>query len=208
MLQEDITVREELQKQLRHLSVEHIEFERARNKLSIIIYTSRPGLLIGRAGSGAEDLRKKVESILRKVRVSQAKFRRALRTQHQWVSDAPSTSKLPEIRIDICEIRTPDMYATLVASSIAEQLEKRMPFRRVIKRTLDRVMMNKEVKGAKILLKGRLDGSEMARRELVRAGRLPLQTIRADIDYAHVNAFTVYSVIGISVWIYKGEKLT
>ena len=115
--------------------------------------------------------------------------------------------KIPQIRLEVKEIRTPELYAELVAQQIADQLEHRAPFRRTIKQSLDRVMSQKAVEGVRIMVKGRLDGREMARKEWVMAGRLPLQTIRADIDYAHVNANTNFGVIGVKTWIYKGDKL-
>ena len=112
-----------------------------------------------------------------------------------------------ELRVEIREIRNTEKYAQLVALNIAEQLERRMPFRRVIKRTLDRVITHKEVEGVKIMVKGRLGGADMARTEFVKSGKLPLQTLRADIDYAQVHAMTNYGVVGVKVWIYRGEKL-
>ena len=219
-LTEDVLLREMLHKNLRNVGVEHIELERAGNKFSVIIFTSRPGLLIGRAGAGVEDLRSIIVKTIRKIRVAKEEPARKFAVRAA-LSDDPQrkatkrletlahkpTPAFPEIRIEVREVRNPELYSSLVGANIAEQLERRIPFRRVVKRTLERIMMNKQVKGAKILLKGRLDGSEMARRESLKAGQLPLQTLRSDVDYAHVNAHTTYGVIGIKVWIYKGEKL-
>jgi len=115
--------------------------------------------------------------------------------------------RAPEIRIEVREIRETELYASLVAQSVAEQLERRFPFRRVIKRTLERVMAHKDIYGVKIAVKGRLDGAEMSRTEFVKDGKLPLQTLRADIDFAHVQAQTAYGVIGVKVWLYRGQKL-
>lgn len=204
-LMEDVAVRSLLEKTLRHMGVEHIEFERSGGKLSIIIFSARPGLIIGRAGAGVEELRNRVIKTIATVQakgVDPLALLKAKRGEKELVKQT-----IPQVRIEIREVRSPEMYASLVASSVAEQIEKRMPFRRVIKRSLERVMMNKEVKGAKIVVKGRLDGAEMSRRELVRSSRLPLQTIRADVDYAQTIAYTTYGTIGVSVWVYKGEKL-
>ena len=188
---EDIKIREFLQGLLRNMGIADIEIERSRNKLTVILSTSRPGLLIGRGGAGVEEIRKKILALLR---VSYARG-----------ESAPKV--MPELRLEVKEIRTPEIYAELVGQQIAEQLERRVPFRRVIKQSLERVMSQKGVEGARIMIKGRLDGSEMARKEWVKNGRLPLQSFRADINYAHVNAYTIYGVIGIRVWIYRGEKL-
>ncbi len=204
-LMEDVAIRQLLEKTLRHTGVEHIEFERSGDKLSIIIFTARPGLLIGRAGAGVEELRSRVLKTIGKV---QAKSTDPLELFRAKGGEKKLIKRnMPQVRLEIREVRSPETHASLVASSVAEQIEKRMPFRRVIKRSLERVMMNKEVKGAKIVVKGRLDGAEMSRRELVRSSRLPLQTIRADVDYAQEVARTTYGAIGVSVWIYKGEKL-
>ena len=195
--QEDYRIREFITKKYKNAGIETIEIERSRGKLLVIIATSRPGILIGRGGSGIEDIRSGVIRILHNVAKSM---------KNKGIKLQGTTGKT-EIRIEIREIREADMYATLVAQNVAEQLEKRMPFRRTIKRSLERVMSMKGVEGAKILVKGRLDGAEMARREFVKDGKLPLQKLRADIDFAHVNAHTTYGVIGVKVWLYKGEKL-
>ncbi|MBI2463303.1 MAG: 30S ribosomal protein S3 [Candidatus Spechtbacteria bacterium] len=208
-LQEEIYIREKLVKQLRSASIDKIEFERSGNKLSVIIHTARPGLIIGRGGAGADDLRASIVKMIRATRLVNKPEKGINKSTHhrEDKKEVEQPKRLPEVRVEIREVRQPELYAALVGQGIAEQLEKRMPFRRVIKRTLDRVMMNKAVQGAKIMVKGRLDGSEMARRELVRAGRLPLQKLRADIDYAHTIAYTTYGVIGVTVWIYRGDKL-
>ena len=193
--QEDYLIRKYLQANFKNAGIESIEIERSRGQLSIVIATSRPGLLIGRGGAGVEEIRRNISKILNRVT-------RFARIKQQYFDE-----RMPEIRIDIREIRESELYASLIAMSVAEQLEKRLPFRRVIKRTLERVMSNKEIQGVKVLVKGRLDGAEMARTEFVKDGKLPLQTLRADIDFAHKEAVTTYGVIGVKVWIYKGEKL-
>ena len=111
-----------------------------------------------------------------------------------------------QIKIDIKELKNPWIYANLVGQMAAQQIEKRIPFRQVLKRTMERVMQNKEVKGIRMEVSGRLNGNEIARKEWLRQGRMPRQTIRADIDYAKNEAHCTYGVIGVKVWIYKGEK--
>ncbi len=194
--QEDYRIREFIKDKYKNAGVETIEIERSRGKLLVIIFTSRPGILIGRGGSGIEDIRNGISKVLYKIL-------KTLKNKGLVVKD----NGKKEIRIEIREIREADLYASLVAQNIAEQLEKRMSFRRTIKRSLERVIALKEIEGAKILVKGRLDGAEMARTEFVKDGKLPLQTLRADIDFAHVNAHTTYGVVGVKVWLYKGEKL-
>ena len=193
--QEDYLIRQYLQQNFKNAGIESIEIERSRGQLSVVIATSRPGLLIGRGGAGVEEIRRNISKVLIKV------------TRFARVKQRQFDERIPEIRIEIREIRESELYASLIAISVAEQLEKRLPFRRVIKRTLERVMANKEIQGAKVLVKGRLDGAEMARTEFVKDGKLPLQTLRADIDFAHKEAVTTYGVVGVKVWIYKGEKL-
>lgn len=193
--QEDYLIRKYLQQNFKNAGIESIEIERSRGQLSVVIATSRPGLLIGRGGAGVEEIRRNISKILSKV------------TRFARVKQRQFDERIPEIRIEVREIRESELYASLIAISVAEQLEKRLPFRRVIKRTLERVMANKEIQGAKVLVKGRLDGAEMARTEFVKDGKLPLQTLRADIDFAHKEAVTTYGVVGVKVWIYKGEKL-
>lgn len=160
-----------------------IDIERGAKSLRVIIKTSRPGVVIGRNGEGAVKLKNDIAAILRK-------------------------NKIPlqeEFRLDIEEIRSPESNASIVGQMIAETLEKRMPFRRVMKQTVEKVMANRDVKGVKIYLGGRLGGAEMARREVLKRGQIPLQTFRADIDFAREKAHMTYGDIGIKVWIYKGE---
>ena len=146
--------------------------------LKVLIFTERRGLIIGRGGTGAEDLKLLLRNLLkRKVGV----------------------------RIEIQEIKSPESSASIMAESIVDQIEKRIPFRRVMKQTLSKIMASKDVKGAKIQIGGRLDGAEIARLEHLEEGSLPLQTIRADIDFARATAITTYGTIGVKIWIYKGE---
>jgi len=180
-LKTDVLVREHLEKKLQGMYVGSIEIERSPAVFHLIIKTSRPGLVIGRKGEGSEDIKKEILKKAQKIGV-----------------------ELPrEIKITVEEIHSPETHANIVGQMVAENLSKRMPFRRVIKQTLEKVMSNKDVKGVKIALSGRLGGAEMSRREWLKKGRIPLQTLRADIDFARVKVIMTYGVIGIKVWIYK-----
>lgn len=179
----DVTIRDFIMKKYRNAFVSGVEIERSPKGARIIIKTSRPGVLIGRAGEGAKKLRKDVVEMMKK-------------------------NKLPvpeDLKIDISEVQNPDADAAIVAYSIVEGLERRLPFRRVMKQTLDKVMAVRGVKGVRILIGGRLNGAEMARSEEVKRGSIPLQTFRADIDFARERAKLSYGTLGIKVWIYKGE---
>lgn len=200
--QQDFIIREYIDNKFKGAGVESIEIERFSNRMSIIIYTSRPGILIGRGGSGMEEIKRDLAKKLVALKNKKDRFLTQIKK-----GNPANSQKLGELRIEVREIRDTEKYAKLVALSVAEQLERRMAFRRVIKRTLDRVIAHKEVQGVKILVKGRLNGADMARSEFVKNGNLPLQTLRADIDFAHVNAATTFGVIGVKVWIYRGEKL-
>jgi small subunit ribosomal protein S3 len=178
-LKDDLAVREYLDKKLKGMGVADIRIERGSDILNIIVTTSRPGLLIGRGGTGIEDLKKSIAKVLKKK---------------------------VAIRLEVLEFRNPEESARVMAESIVEQIEKRIPFRRLMKQTLAKIMTNRAVKGAKIYMGGRLDGAEIARAEHLEEGSLPLQTLRADIDYAKATAHTTFGTIGVKVWIYKGEK--
>lgn len=182
-LKEDFEIREFLKKKIGKLGVEKTEIERSSNKINIIISSARPGLLIGRGGEGIEALKKELE---KKVFKNQP--------------------KPPEIKIEIREVKSVWASAPLVAQWMADQIEKRISFRRVLKQARDKVMATKGVEGVRVELAGRLDGNEIARTEWLKSGKLPRQTIRADIDFAREQAFCTYGTIGIKVWIYKGLK--
>lgn len=184
LLKTDTMIREWLTKKLRGMFVDEIIIERSVALFNIIIKTSRPGLIIGRAGAGAEKLKEDILRYIRKFKLNIPK----------------------DVKLTIEEIKSPEMRARIVAQMITQELERRLPFRRVMKRTLDKVTALKEVKGVKIVLSGRLDGSEMSRQEWLLRGRLPLQTLRSDIDFARERAHLPYGDIGIKVWIYRGEK--
>ncbi len=185
-LRVDAMIRKFLNVRLKGMSVDTIEIERDQKSVRIIIKTARPGLVIGRSGEGAVKLKKEIDMMFRK---------------------ASLTSK-PEIKLDVEEIRSPESSASIVGQMIAEGLEKRLTFRRVMKMTIEKVMANRDVEGVKILLSGRLGGADMARREELKKGRIPLQTLRADIDFARVTARLPYGAIGIKVWIYRGQVFT
>lgn len=187
-LEEDYRLRDYIEKKLEGAAVESIVITRSGNAIAITIHSARPGIVIGRGGSGVEELRNGITNLLKKI-------------AHERGEKLSST-----IKLDVEEVRNPESYATLVAKNISEQLERRLPFRRTMKKTIERVMQQRNVKGAKIALSGRLGGGEYARTEQLSEGTIPLSTLRADVDYAHIDARTTYGAIGVKVWIYKGEK--
>ena len=182
-LKSDILIRQFLNERFRGMYVSNIELERGQKTLRIIIETSRPGMIIGRSGEGSVKLQKDLLAQAKKLGI---------------------TSK-DEVKIDIKEVRYPEASAPIMAQMIAEGLEKRLPFRRVMKSSLEKIMANKGVLGAKIELSGRLGGADMSRVEKLRKGRVPLQTLRADVDFTRYEARMTYGQIGIKVWIYKGD---
>lgn len=179
----DSAIRRFFKKRLRGMYVTSVEIERSQNSIRILIKTSRPGLVIGRGGEGSQKLTKEIEALMRTVK------------------GAPKLS----VRLDIEEVRSPESQAPVVAYMVAEGLEKRQTFRRVLKQTVEKVMANRDVQGVRIAIAGRLGGAEMSREEEIKRGRVPLQTLRADIDFAREIAYLPYGVIGIKVWIYRGE---
>lgn len=181
-LKADILLREFLQKDLRGMHIGGIEIERNEKMLRVIIKTSRPGLIIGRSGEGSTKLKNKITLFLRKKGLD-----------------------VPEIKLDVEEIRSPESNAAIVAYLVVEGLEKRLPFRRVLKQTIEKTMANRDVLGVRIALGGMLGGGSMSRKEELKKGRIPLQTFRSDIDYARERANLPLGVIGIKVWIYRGE---
>lgn len=179
----DITLRKFLQEKLRGFYVSGVEIERSEKVLKIIIETSRPGLIIGRNGEGAIKLKGQIIKLI----------------------SSKGMIGNEDVRIDIKEVKSPESNASIVAQMIAEGLEKRMPFRRVMKQSVEKVMANRDVKGVKLELSGRLGGAEIARTEKMKKGQIPLQTFRADIDFVRHEARMTYGNIGIKVWIYRGE---
>jgi len=177
LLHEDLKVRDFIRKKLDGAGISRIEIDRAANNLRLNIHTAKPGMVIGKRGSGVEQLRRDVESMTGK-----------------------------KVHINILEIKTPELDAHLVADNIAQQLSRRIAFRRAMKQAVFRTM-RAGAKGIKIICKGRLGGAEMARTESYHEGTVPLQTLRADIDYGLVESHTTYGRIGVKVLIYKGEIL-
>ena len=177
-LNADIAVRKFLRKKLAHASVSRIQIERPANNARIIIHTARPGIVIGKKGEDIESLRKQLTAML----------------------------KIPA-HISVEEIRKPELDAYLVAESVAQQLERRIMFRRAMRRAVTNAMRI-GAQGIKVNVAGRLNGAEIARSEWYREGRVPLHTLRADIDYGFAEAHTTYGVIGVKVWIFKGEVLS
>ena len=182
-LKGDVLIRQYLEKKLRGMYISSIEIERSRKATRFIIKTSRPGLLIGRNGEGATKLK---EEILKKM-------------------DKLKLPRPEDFKLEIMEIANPEADAAIVAYMIAEGLEKRMPYRRVIKQIIEKVMTARGVEGARVVLSGRLGGAEIARTEELKRGSIPLQTFRADIDFKRERATLSYGVVGIKVWIYRGK---
>lgn len=182
-LKADISIREYLEKRLRGFFVDRIEIERGGTVYRIIVKTARPGLVIGRNGEGAVKLKNDLLTLLRRIKAAIPK----------------------DFKLDIEEVKHPETHAALAAQMVAEGLEKRLPFKRVVKQVIEKAMANKLVAGIKVTVAGRLGGSDIARTETVKKGRLPLQTLRADIDFAKEKAYLAYGVIGIKVWIYRGD---
>ncbi len=179
-IQQDIAIRKHLIKTMREAGVDKVEIVRSLNKITIDIWTAKPGLIIGRGGNGVEDLKKKIHD----------KFLRNFR--------------MGEINLNIKEVSRPQLSAQIAVQSTIIDLEKRMPFRKVMKQLIGRVERGGAL-GVKVVISGRLNGAEIARTEKLVSGKVPLQTLRADINYARGVAHTSYGAIGIKVWIYKGE---
>ncbi len=185
-LKEDFFIREFLRDKITKAGIERIEIERSSSVIKVTIFTARPGLIIGRGGSGIEDLKKELKRFL---------FKKT------------GLSLKSDLRLSVEEVKNPETRAAIISQNIAEQIEKRIPFRRAMKQALEKVAQSKNVKGVKIMIKGRLDGNEIARKEWLREGRIPLQTLRAKVDYATATAFTTYGTVGIKVWVYKEDEI-
>lgn len=177
-LKQDIQIRNFIKKELRYSGVAKIEIERSRNSVTVIIHTSKPGIIIGRAGAGAEELKKKIKSRFLNKKIN--------------------------FNLNILEIPNPSLNAEIVLQNMIADIEKRVPFRRVIKQAISRVE-KAGAEGVKVIISGRLDGAEIARSETLSWGKVPLHTLRADIDYARGAAQTVYGSVGLKIWIYRGE---
>ncbi|MDO8524234.1 MAG: 30S ribosomal protein S3 [bacterium] len=186
-LEEDFIIRQFITKKLPAGIIQEVEIERTSAALKIIIKTSRPALIIGRGGKGVEDLKMGIEKAISKVKGK-------IKTDKN------------SIKIEIIEIRNPWLSASLTAQWMAGQIEKQVPFRRVLKMAISKTAEQKEIKGVKVEVSGRLNGVEISRREWLKDGRLPLQTIRAIVEYGSCEAHCTYGVIGVKVWMYKGER--
>ena len=178
-LKEDILMRRLIMQKWKTAGIADVEIERSAGTIRLIIRTSRPGVLIGRGGSGIEDM----------IRAIKKEF---------------FPNKKVDLKIEAQEVKQFEEEASLVAQNVAEQLEKRVPFRRILKSTIEQVLKAKNVKGVKIEISGRLGGADMSRREWLSKGSIPLHTLRADVDFARGTARTTYGAIGIKVWVYKG----
>ncbi|OGY94186.1 MAG: 30S ribosomal protein S3 [Candidatus Komeilibacteria bacterium RIFOXYC1_FULL_37_11] len=180
-LQQDVCLRRGLNHELKEAGIDRIEIERNRGEIIVNILAAKPGIIIGRGGSGIEDLKKKIKS----------KY----------------LDKDIKLSVNIREVAIPNQSANIIVDAVRVDLEKRIPFRRVLKQNVDKVM-KAGAKGVKILVAGRLNGVDIARREKIVQGKIPLQTLRSNIDYSRGVAQTMYGVIGIKVWVYKGEYFT
>nr|YP_010850671.1 ribosomal protein S3 [Lophurella hookeriana]WGH13372.1 ribosomal protein S3 [Lophurella hookeriana] len=179
LIEEDYKIRSYITNDLKKANIAKIKIDRKLDQTEIHIHTARPGIILGKAGSGIDRLR---HEIMKKLKISS------------------------KIRINVIEITEPDREAILLAQWIAQQLEKRIAFRRAVRQGIQKA--NKvNISGIKIQISGRLNGAEIARKEWVREGRVPLQTLRANIDYAYTKAHTIYGILGIKIWLFKDEKI-
>lgn len=184
-LEEDFKIREFFRKKFANFSIAKIEIERSPNFVKIIVNTARPGMLIGRGGEGIEKIKGYLlENILSKI----------------------TNGRKNDLKLEVIEVKNPWLHAFLIARWVAEQIERKVPYKRTLKKALSRIMLRRDVQGARIEIAGRLGGSEIARRVWLKEGRLPRQTIKAEIDYAQARALCTYGTIGIKVWLYKGDK--
>jgi small subunit ribosomal protein S3 len=177
LLQEDYKIRQHIAKNLDNAGIADVRIERKADQIDLGIYTARPGVVVGRGGSGIEKLRSDLQALFKHQR---------------------------QFRVNVVEVSNVDADAALMAEFIVGQLERRVSFRRVVRQALQRAQ-KAEVKGIKIQVSGRLNGAEIARTEWIREGRVPLHTLRANIDYSYRTASTIYGILGIKVWIFKGE---
>jgi small subunit ribosomal protein S3 len=177
-LKDDMAIRDLLAKRLKNMGVDSVHIDRGNNAIRVTIMSARPGLIIGRGGTGIQELQGKLIKML--------------------------GGKVP-LQLEVAEVKSPDSSAAVIADFIVDQTEKRTPYRRLMRMAMQKIMQSRDVKGAKIQMSGRLDGAEIARLEHAEEGSLPLQTLRADIDFVRATAHTTYGTIGVKVWIYKGQ---
>lgn len=177
-LKDDLMIRDIITKRLKNMGVDSVLIERGNNAMRVTILSARPGLIIGRGGAGIQELQ---QILIRRL-----------------------GGKVP-LQLEVAEVKSPDASAAVIGEFIVDQIEKRTPYRRIMRLAMAKIMANREVKGAKLQMGGRLDGAEIARLEHMEEGSLPLQTLRAHIDFIRATAHTTYGTVGIKVWIYKGE---
>lgn len=180
LLREDVEVRKFLSTKLHDAGLANVDIERSTNGVAITVHTSRPGMVIGRGGTGVEALKKELTRIIGKGK------------------------RKVDVKVNIQEVQNPDQNAQVLVRGIIDQIEKRLPFRRVMKHSIEQIMRSGAL-GAKVMLAGRLNGAEIARTEKLSSGKIPLQTLRADVDYARGAAHTTYGAIGVKVWVYRGD---
>ena len=180
---QDVKIRKYLIKELREAGVDRVEIERSANKINVNIFTAKPGLIIGRGGAGVDNLKKKI---------------------HKHFLSRPAGIRLGDINLNITEVDRPNLSAQILVQSMTLDLEKRVPYRRVMKQAIARAERAGAL-GVRTAVKGRLNGAEIARSEMLTSGKVPLHTLRADIDYARGAANTIYGAIGVKVWVYKGD---
>ena len=186
-IEEDYMIREFVNEALKEAGIAALDIERTSDVVRVNIRASKPGFIIGRGGKGIDELREKLVRKIKKLRVA---------------------NKVPTIfalNLNVEELKRTEISAAVIGQQIAAEIEKRQPYRKILKRSVESAMQNRDVKGVKIKLSGRLNGAEISRVEWLAKGRMPLQTIRANIDYAEVTSFNSYGTIGVKVWIYKGE---
>lgn len=185
LLEHDIKIRKFILKKLRAAGISRVDIERSNNGISINVRCAKPGIIIGRGGQGAEDLKKEIHN--------------------KFMKDAFSRLKgIKNISINIIEVENPSLDSAIITQQVIADLEKRIPFRRAVKQAMGR-SEKAGAKGIKVIISGRLNGAEIARRETFSSGKVPLHTLRADIDYSRDAAMTIYGKIGVKVWIYRGE---
>lgn len=189
LLEEDWRIRKYLQEKLKHTEVDSVSIERFGNNLKVTLRVAKPGLVIGRGGKDVELIKRNIEKILEDVSKKYPQF------------NIPKRS----LSVNVEEVPKQDVSATVMAQELAAQIVRRNPFRRTMKRYLELILQSPRVSGAKIRMSGRLDGNEISRAEWLAKGKIPLQTLRANIDYGEATAFCTYGAVGIKVWIYKGE---
>lgn len=189
-LQEDIAIRDYIKKKLPNAAISQIEIERTANRIKVTLHTAKPGIVIGRSGAGVERLKIDLEKFI----------------AERNVMSSPGVKVVADkqVQISVQEVTQPELSAQLVAENIAQQIEKRVSYRRAMKQAVSR-SLRAGAQGVKITCSGRLAGAEIARSEWYKEGKIPLHTLRADIDYGFAESFTTYGQIGVKVWIYKGE---